>query len=98
MKIVNVKKFIRTIGILSALILICIIFCNKTYSKVEVKYKESYIYSGDTLWTIAQNESMCNKYFENRDVREIIYKLKKVNNLENTNLKEGQKIRIPIYE
>ena len=40
MKIVNVKKFIRTISILVILILIIILFSNKTYSKVDTKYKE----------------------------------------------------------
>ena len=67
MKIVNVKKFIRTISILVILILIIILFSNKTYSKVDTKYKEESIILGDTLWSISQEESKNNKYFENKD-------------------------------
>ena len=64
MKIVNVKKFIRTISILVILTLIIILFSNKTYSKVDTKYKEESIILGDTLWSISQEESKNNKYFE----------------------------------
>ena len=68
-----------------------------TYSKVETKYKEEYVYLGDTLWSIAQNELENNKYFEGKDIRYVIEELKKVNNLSNSNLTEGDKIRIPNY-
>ena len=71
MKIVNVKKFIRTISILVILILIIILFSNKTYSKVDTKYKEESIILGDTLWSISQEESKNNKYFENKDIRSL---------------------------
>ena len=63
----------------------------------ETKYKEEYVYSGDTLWSIAQNELENNKYFEGKDIRYVIEELKKVNNLSNSNLTEGDKIRIPNY-
>ena len=38
-----------------------------------------------------------NKYFEGKDIRYVIEELKKVNNLSNSNLTEGDKIRIPNY-
>lgn len=97
MKIINVKKFIRTISILSILVLTFIIFCNKTYSKVDVKYKEEYVVYGDTLWSISEEELKYNKYFENKDIRKIVNEIKRINNLENLNLKEGQKLLIPTY-
>ena len=78
MKIVNVKKFIRTISILVILILIIILFSNKTYSKVDTKYKEESIILGDTLWSISQEESKNNKYFENKDIREIVSEIKRI--------------------
>ena len=81
MKIVNVKKFIRTISILVILILIIILFSNKTYSKVDTKYKEESIILGDTLWSISQEESKNNKYFENKDIREIVSEIKRINKL-----------------
>lgn len=55
------------------------------------------MYSGDTLWSIAQNELENNKYFEGKDIRYVIEELKKVNNLSNSNLTEGDKIKIPNY-
>lgn len=97
MKIVNVKKFIRTMSILVILILIIILFSNKTYSKVDTKYKEESIILGDTLWSISQEESKNNKYFENKDIREIVSEIKRINKLDNLDLKEGQKLLIPTY-
>lgn len=97
MKIVNVKKFIRTISILVILILIIILFTNKTYSKVDTKYKEESIILGDTLWSISQEEAKNNKYFENKDIREIVSEIKRINKLDNLDLKEGKKLLIPTY-
>ena len=97
MKIVNVKKFIRTMSILVILILIIILFSNKTYSKVDTKYKEESIILGDTLWRISQEEAKNNKYFENKDIREIVSEIKRINKLDNLDLKEGQKLLIPTY-
>lgn len=97
MKIVNKGKFIKTNLILVIIVGAIIGFTTNTYSKVETKYKEEYVYSGDTLWSIAQNELENNKYFEGKDIRYVIEELKKVNNLSNSNLTEGDKIRIPNY-
>ena len=97
MKIVNVKKFIRTISILVILILIIILFSNKTYSKVDTKYKEESIILGDSLWSISQEEAKNNKYFENKDIREIVSEIKRINKLDNLDLREGQKLLIPTY-
>ena len=97
MKIVNVKKFIRTMSILVILILIIILFSNKTYSKVDAKYKEESIILGDTLWNISQEEAKSNKYFENKDIREIVSEIKRINKLDNLDLREGQKLLIPTY-
>ena len=63
MKIVNKGKFIKTNLILIIIVGAIIGFTTNTYSKVETKYKEEYVYSGDTLWSIAQNELENNKYF-----------------------------------
>ena len=68
---------------------------SKSYSKVEVEYKSEYASYGDTLWSIAERESKNNKYYQDKDVREIIYDLKKINNMSNSNLNEGQEIQIP---
>lgn len=97
MKIVNRKKFIRSNLILAILLGTILFFANNTYSNVETKYKEEYIYAGDTLWTIAQNELKNNKYFEGKDIRYVVNELKTINNLSDSSLKEGERIRIPNY-
>lgn len=98
MKIVNKSKFIKTTSILALIICLIIILSKTTYSKVEIEYKESYIYKGDTLWTIAKNEIENNKYFENKDIREVVNELKTINNLSTSSLYEGDKLKIPQYK
>lgn len=96
MRIVNMKKFIRSIIILlGVLFFISFIFVNKSFSHSEKSYKQIYISSGDTLWTIAKEEKNNNEYFENKDIREIVYELKTTNKLVDYNLKVGQEINIP---
>ena len=79
-EIVNKKKFIRSIIILLAIIILALLGINNTYSKTEVSYKEDYIIEGDTLWSIAENQRTTNDYYKNKDVREIMYEIKKLNN------------------
>ena len=97
MRIVNKTKFIRSNVILVILIGSIVIFATNTYSNVETKYKEEYVYTGDTLWSIAQEELENNKYFEGKDIRYVVNELKNVNNLTNVNLKDGDKLKIPCF-
>lgn len=96
LKIVDFKKFIRMIIIIMSIIVISLfIGLTSTYSKGEVKYKEQYISTGDTLWSIAKYEANNNKYYEEKDIREIVQEIKNINNIGNKNLEIGQKILIP---
>lgn len=98
MEIINVKKFHTTIFTILILIVgISIMLSDKTYSKGDTTYKIEYIIAGETLWSIAEKESKNNEYYENKDIRYIIYDLKKINNLSTCELLEGQKIKIPKY-
>lgn len=96
MRIVNKKKFIRmVILVMGFIMLLFICFSNISFSKGEVKTKTIYVSSGDTLWTIAKEEQENNSYYEDKDIRDIIYQIKKLNNIQNnSNLIEGQKIII----
>lgn len=96
MRIVNKKKFIRmVILVMGFIILLFICFSNISFSKGEVKTKTIYVSSGDTLWTIAKEEQENNSYYEDKDIRDIVYQIKKLNNIQNnSNLIEGQKIII----
>lgn len=98
MKIVNTRKFMRTISILMLVFVGLLILTKNTYSKGETAYKERYIYNGDTLWSIAKEEIQNNEYFENKDIRDVVYEIKKVNNLDTSDLFDGQKIKIPTYK
>ena len=86
MKIVNKKKFIRTTIILLAII---IALLSKVIAKEEEELAEYTITTGDTLWTIAQENKQ-----EGEDTREYVYKIQKINNLFNQGLSEGQVIKI----
>ena len=96
MRIVNKKKFIKMITLIMGIIIISLIcFSNISFSKGEIKTKTIYVSNGDTLWTIAEEEQENNVYYEDTDIRDIIYQIKKLNNLENnSNLSEGQKLII----
>ena len=97
MKIVNKKKFIRSISIIIALIIfIILMLINTSFSHTEVSYKQIYISSGDTLWNIAKYEKENNIYFQNKDIRYIIDEIKYINDINTSNLNVGDELRIPI--
>ncbi|MBR3720502.1 MAG: LysM peptidoglycan-binding domain-containing protein [Clostridia bacterium] len=96
-KIVNVKRFVISTTILLLLILLggSVLF-NSTYSCNNVKYKTVYVTQGDTLWKIASEEQDSNSYYKDKDVRDIIYDIKEINDLKISDLKVGQELKIPI--
>lgn len=97
MRIVNKKKFIRSMSITIGLIIfIILMLANISFSHTEINYKEISISSGDTLWSIAKYEKNNNDYFENKDIRDIVDEIKYVNNLNASNLNVGDKLSIPI--
>lgn len=90
-KIKNIKKQ-RMIFILIILIMligfISVLFnINDNDNDKDVILKEYYVCERETLWSIASSVND-----NNIDVREIIYIIKKDNNLSNSSLKEGQVI------
>ena len=89
-RIKNILKLVIVIILLNALFSI-----KGTYSKGNISYKKEYVSFGDTLWSIAERESKSNKYYQDKDIRYIIYDLKQINNLHGSNLSEGQEIKIP---
>ncbi len=96
MKIVNMKKFLRMTLIVFVIIVgISLYFSNVSFSKGDIKTKTVNVTKGDTLWSIAREEQENNAYYENKDIRDIIYEIKKLNKLDNnSNLKIGQKLII----
>lgn len=96
MKIINKKRFVRSISITIGLIIfIIILLVNTSFSHTEINYKKVFVISGDTLWSIAKYEKNNNLYFENKDIRDIVDEIKYVNNLNTCNLKIGDELSIP---
>lgn len=100
LKIVNRRKFIRSIIILLAMVVIITIFLTRVSlshnEKEHMDYKTILVCQNDTLWDIATKEQKENSYYQNKDVRFIISQLKKLNNLNNSNLSIGQELKVPI--
>lgn len=96
-KIVNKKKFIRSIMVLIGFVILMVagMITSTTYSKTEIGYKEDYILKGDTLWSIAEQEVNQNEYCKGKDIREVMYEIRELNHITNDNLEIGQKIIIP---
>ena len=87
MKIVNKKRFILAVTILIVLVITLFSHCSAMPKNNEI---ESIVVStGDTLWSIASEYKKPGE-----DVREYIYELRKLNNLENCIIYPGQKIKI----
>lgn len=97
MKIVNIFKFIRGVFlmILTVIFISLILTNNITLSHTETQYKEVYISSGETLWSIAEIELKENPYYFNKDIRAIIADIKHKNQLDTSALYIGQKLLIP---
>ncbi len=96
MKIVNVSKFVKSILIIFGII-ICISLWigGRSFSHTDTNYKTVYVSNGDTLWSIAKEEKNSNLYYENKDIRYIVNKIKEVNKLANSDLSVGQQLIVP---
>lgn len=83
LKIVNMKKFVRSISILMLIVLGIIFLSTKTSlshnENSQMNYDTLIVMQGDTLWQIALNQQEENSYYENKDVRDIIEHIKKTN-------------------
>ncbi len=94
-RITNMKKF-KTFIFLSVLTISFILFLilssfTKVYSTNIITYDRVYVESGDTLWQIASS------YDNHLRIDEFIYKIEKLNNIENGKIYPGDTLLIPIY-
>ena len=96
MRRLNMKRIIRSSVIVTILVVLVLLFIHSTsLSYEDIEYNEVYVSSGDTLWSIAKYEQENNNYYKGKDVREIIFDIKKVNNLSSSDLVINQKLLIP---
>jgi LysM domain. len=97
LKIKNFPRFVCSLVIIIGLTIgVTVIFSNLSTSNGELAYKTITVSNGDTLWNIAKELKNNDEYFSNKDIREIVYNIKKVNKIEDSNLQVGQDILIPI--
>ncbi len=91
------RKRICLFGIIIFLLVICFIIMlgGKTSSHVETTYRTVHVSAGETLWEISRIEHANNGYYEEYDIREIVRDIKQINNLNSSNLYEGQELIIP---
>lgn len=96
MKKLNLKKVMKLIVVMIVLVIIILLFIHSTsLSYKDIQYHEIYVCSGDTLWEIAKNEQQNNDYYKGKDIREVIFHIKKINNLSSSDLSINQKLLIP---
>lgn len=84
MKIVNKKRFITFI-IVNLMILVSLF--NVCFAKTEIVTEDYTVAAGDTLWSIACKNA-------ETDIREYIYELREINNLNDCMIYPGQTIKI----
>lgn len=65
------------------------VFASQTRSKSPITYTHVVIEKGDTLWDFAR------KYYPNKDVRNGVWEIKRINNLSSSTIYEGQVLKVP---
>lgn len=94
-KIVDKNRFFTFITLVLLLIIATTYILTtslKAHTRVfQQKYQELRVYPGDTLWDIALRYKPSNY-----DVRDMVYKIKKFNNMDTLYIFPGETIRVPI--
>ena len=84
--------------IIIGLLFYCILDYTFTPKHPQVSYtfKEYEIQVNERLWDIAEKEIENNSYYENEEVRQVIYEIEQDNNINSNRIKAGQVIKIRI--
>ncbi len=92
-RVTDINKFKRfmflTILLISMISFTSILTLN-AYSKDIPQFDYVSVQQGDTLWSIASD------YADNKDIREVIYEISKINNIHNNSIHPGDIIKIPL--
>jgi hypothetical protein len=95
--IVNGKRFfafITFIFLIFSFILTLVFNVSKAHGSIySQEYKIYHVVTGDSLWDISL------KYMpEGYDVRKMIYEIKKINDMDTSEIFHGDIIKIPVYD
>ena len=66
-----------------------IIICKTEFKSEDIQTEDYIVSSGETLWDIAKENKK-----EKQDIREYVYELRKLNNIDDCIIHEGQVIKI----
>ena len=92
--IVNRTKFFTFLTLAVVVLNVLLIYAytpSSTQADAVNKTQSITVAHGDTIWSIAEEYGS-----EDEDIRNTIYKIKKLNNMKNAELKVGQNILVPI--
>lgn len=92
MKIVNTRKFITSISIITIFCIISISFVFGIVSKDDgeiIKFHQHIVVKGETVWDIA-------RIYKHDDIRELVYEISVENNLSDYVIFPGQTLDIPV--
>lgn len=87
----NSKLNLIMVVLIATIIILVTILSYTAFTQKETSYKNIEIEDGQTLWEIVESE-----FGNNVDIRKYVYQIKKINNLQNSNIHPGQIIKIPI--
>jgi len=92
-----VDKFRFSISIVIISLIMIIVFSAFSHSFTasainKTKYIEVIVRPGDTIWKIAKDHTD-----EYKDIREVVYIISKINEIENSIIYSGQVLKIPEY-
>lgn len=86
------NKFMRGIGLVVCLTLIITLFIKSSATgNLQTEFKQVVVKRGDTLWDIAR----VNKGNES-NMEEVMYAIRQINNLKNSDLHPGQTLKVSL--
>ena len=103
-KYINIKKrsnkIIRQnkVNILVVFVVLFFVFListNFSFGKNELRTRDFIVSENDTIWNISKD--ICNNSNDELNIQFVVNKIKKINNLSNSDIYAGQVIKIPIY-
>ena len=93
-KVNKYEIVIKKILIVICLLIVIILFFSNALGNEKQVEKKIVVFAGDTLWKIANEVSANNNDIS---IQEVIYDIKKLNNLKNSNIYEGQVLIVYEY-